>query len=180
MSSSFFQCHYRVSVEVVFRILCDYVKCWYYVILLKFEFWRFTDSKQTPIFDLSEEFRSNIYHLSLTSIPWIQPIKRENFINIANVKNKDHRHLASTISRSLSKLHWKTELQALNNGTYLFRMPRELWDNSEASHQNYKSYWRFLVKNVTKKDLKGQVRRKYISPEKCLKTQMKDNPDTPW
>ena len=30
------------------------------------------------------------------------------------------------------------------------------------------------------KDLKGQVKRKHISPEECLKIEMKDNPDTPW
>ena len=28
------------------------------------------------------------------------------------------------------------------------------------------------------KYLKGQVKRKHISPEKCLKIQRKDNPDT--
>ena len=40
-----------------------------------------------PIFD--EKIRGHIYHPYLTSILWIQPIIKDNFINIANVKNKD-------------------------------------------------------------------------------------------
>ena len=56
-----------------------------------------TDEKQTPITDATEKFRSHIYHLQPNSILWIQPIISDNFVNIANAKNKDHRHLPSTV-----------------------------------------------------------------------------------
>ena len=36
-----------------------------------------------------------------------------------------------------------------------------------------------LGKTVLKEDLKGEVKRKHISPEKCLKTQTKDNLGAP-
>ena len=49
------------------------------------------------IFDVSKKFESHIYHLHPNSILWIQPIISNNFINIANVKNKDHKHLAISI-----------------------------------------------------------------------------------
>ena len=38
----------------------------------------------------------------------------------------------------------------------------------------------FLGKIVTLKDLKVQVNRKQISPQKCLKIQTKDNQDMLW
>ena len=52
----------------------------------------------------------------------------------------------------------------------------ECLGRAETSHQNCKFCWWFLGKNVTWKDLKGQVKRKHISPKKCLKIQTKDNP----
>ena len=55
-------------------------------------------------------------------------------------------------------------------------MPQVWWDNSETSHENYGS----LGKNVAYNDMKGQVKGKHISPEKCLKIQTKDYPYSPW
>ena len=95
-----------------------------------------TNRLKKTIFDVSEKFRSHTYHIYVTPIMWIQPIKSKNFMNIANIKNKDHISPARS-SRFLRKFFRKTKQQAWNNRAYLFRMPWEWWNNSDASGQNY-------------------------------------------
>ena len=155
----------------------------YWVILLKFEstfLLSFAISQNqinlTSTLKTNADFQSHIYHFNPTSVNTV--IHKRQFQKMSKIRTTVI--LQAQSSRSLRRFLGKTKQQASNNGAYLFRMRWVWWEISDATCQNYKSYWWFLGRNVTSKDLKGQVRRKRIWPKKNLKIETKDSPDSPW
>ena len=60
-----------------------------------------------------------------------------------------------------------TCLECLKSGEIILRPATKIINHTDGS----------LGKKLLKKDLKGQVKIKHTSPEKCLKIHAKDNPD---